>query len=191
MEAGLDHRANEGRRTPHRPTAHSGDAGDGFHLVIPSLPGHGFSGKPTASGGIPPAWPGAWAVLMKRLGYTRFVAQGGDWGAAVTQTWASRPHQAWWGFTPTCRVPLRPDQQASQRGDPPPSGSQARSYGLRAAGQFYANTSPTHSHGDAATNVLPTGELTVDLATFMLDHGDGTGQPGLVKEVLRDSHKAL
>src|SRR2546430_2119086 len=67
------------------PTAHGASAADAFHLVIPSLPGHGFSGKPTTTGWDPARIARAWVVLMKRLGYTRFVAQGGDWGAAVTQ----------------------------------------------------------------------------------------------------------
>jgi len=67
------------------PTAHGADAADAFHLVIPSLPGHGFSAKPATTGWDPARIARAWAVLMKRLGYTRFVAQGGDWGAAVTQ----------------------------------------------------------------------------------------------------------
>src|SRR6202047_1292729 len=70
------------------PTAHGASASDAFHLVIPSLPGYGFSGKPTA-----PVWPPvsiarAWATLMKRLGYTRYVAQGGDWGNAVSEVMA-------------------------------------------------------------------------------------------------------
>jgi pimeloyl-ACP methyl ester carboxylesterase len=65
------------------PTAHGGSPSDAFHLVIPSMPGYGYSGKPTT-----PRWDvahiaGAWVVLMKRLGYTRFVAQGGDWGEVI------------------------------------------------------------------------------------------------------------
>jgi len=67
------------------PEAHGGSGAEAFHLVIPSLPGHGFSAKPTATGWDPTRIARAWVVLMKRLGYTRFVAQGGDWGAAVTQ----------------------------------------------------------------------------------------------------------
>src|SRR5213592_541894 len=62
------------------PTAHGGSAADAFDLVIPSLPGHGFSGKPTATGWDPTRIARAWIVLMQRLGYTRYVAQGGDWG---------------------------------------------------------------------------------------------------------------
>ena len=67
------------------PTAHGGSASDAFHLVIPSMPGYGFSGKPTAPGWDPEHIARAWVVLMKRLGYKKFVAQGGDWGAIVTE----------------------------------------------------------------------------------------------------------
>ncbi|MFG3714774.1 epoxide hydrolase family protein [Micromonospora sp. NPDC047730] len=66
------------------PTAHGASASDAFHLVIPSLPGYGFSGKPTTLGWGPEHIARAWIELMKRLGYTRFVAQGGDWGALIT-----------------------------------------------------------------------------------------------------------
>ena len=66
------------------PTANGGSAADAFDLVIPSLPGYGFSGKPTATGWDPPRIARAWTTLMQRLGYTRFAAQGGDWGAMVT-----------------------------------------------------------------------------------------------------------
>ena len=70
------------------PTAHGGHVRDAFDLVIPSLPGHGFSGKPTMLGWDPQRIARAWIVLMKRLGYTRYVAQGGDWGNAVTEQMA-------------------------------------------------------------------------------------------------------
>ena len=63
-------------------------ASDAFHLVIPSLPGYGFSGKPTAPGWNPVSIARAWATLMQRLGYTRYVAQGGDWGNAVSEVMA-------------------------------------------------------------------------------------------------------
>src|SRR5580693_9098404 len=65
------------------PTAHGGDVSDAFDLVIPSMPGYGFSGRPTTTGWDAPRIARAWVVLMKRLGYTKFVAQGGDWGAIV------------------------------------------------------------------------------------------------------------
>jgi pimeloyl-ACP methyl ester carboxylesterase len=66
------------------PTAHGGSASDAFHLVIPSIPGYGYSGKPTTTGWGPERIAKAWIALMKRLGYTQFVAQGGDWGAVIT-----------------------------------------------------------------------------------------------------------
>src|ERR1700731_520563 len=66
------------------PTAHGGNAFDAFHIVVPSMPGYGFSGKPTTPGWGPERIARAWAVLMKRLGYSKFVAQGGDWGAVIT-----------------------------------------------------------------------------------------------------------
>ena len=67
------------------PTANGGSASDAFHLVIPSMPGYGFSGKPTTTGWEPTRIARAWVELMKRLGYAKFVAQGGDWGALITQ----------------------------------------------------------------------------------------------------------
>jgi pimeloyl-ACP methyl ester carboxylesterase len=67
------------------PTAHGGSAADAFHVVIPSIPGYGFSGRPTTTGWGPEHIARAWDVLMKRLGYTSYVAQGGDWGAIVTE----------------------------------------------------------------------------------------------------------
>src|SRR5437660_8095595 len=70
------------------PTAHGASAEDAFHLVIPSLPGYGFSGKPTTTGWDPIRTARAWTTLMKRLGYTRFFAQRGDWGNAVTEQMA-------------------------------------------------------------------------------------------------------
>jgi pimeloyl-ACP methyl ester carboxylesterase len=70
------------------PTAHGGTASDAFDVVIPSLPGYGFSGKPTTTGWDPIRIAKAWVVLMKRLGYTKFVAQGGDWGDSITEQMA-------------------------------------------------------------------------------------------------------
>src|SRR6202451_3152175 len=67
------------------PTAHGASASDAFHLVIPSIPGYGYSGKPTTTGWDPAHIARAWVALMKRLGYTKFVAQGGDWGAIITE----------------------------------------------------------------------------------------------------------
>jgi pimeloyl-ACP methyl ester carboxylesterase len=70
------------------PTAHGGTEADAFHLVIPSLLGYGFSAKPTKPGWNPVSIAKAWATLMQRLGYTKYVAQGGDWGNAVSEVMA-------------------------------------------------------------------------------------------------------
>ena len=77
------------------PTAHGGSADDAFDVVIPSIPGYGFSGKPTGTGWDPARVARAWAVLMDRLGYTEYVAQGGDWGAIITDLMGA---QAPWGL---------------------------------------------------------------------------------------------
>src|SRR3984893_14066623 len=66
------------------PTAHGGSASDAFHVIIPSMPGYGFSDKPTTTGWGPERIAKAWIALMRRLGYTKFVATGGDWGAVIT-----------------------------------------------------------------------------------------------------------
>jgi pimeloyl-ACP methyl ester carboxylesterase len=72
------------------PTAHDGDAEDAFDVVVPSMPGYGFSAKPTATGWDPVHIADAWIALMRRLGYTRFVAQGGDWGAQITDVMGAK-----------------------------------------------------------------------------------------------------
>jgi len=74
------------------PTAHGGSESDAFDVVIPSMPGYGFSGRPTTTGWGPAHIARAWVVLMKRLGYTKFVAQGGDWGAIVTDLMGAQGH---------------------------------------------------------------------------------------------------
>ena len=105
------------------PTAHGGSASDAFDVVIPSLPGHGFSGKPTTIGWDPIRIASAWIVLMKRLGYTRFVAQGGDWGNAVTEQMALLQPQELIGIHTNMPATLPDDvSKALQFGTPPLSG---------------------------------------------------------------------
>ena len=72
------------------------------------MPGYGFSRKPTSTGWGPERIARAWDVLMKRLGYTRYVAQGGDWGAVVVDQMGVQAPQGGWAFTPTCPVSFRP-----------------------------------------------------------------------------------
>src|ERR1700731_4692361 len=89
------------------PAAHGGGASDAFHLVIPSMPGYGFSGKPTATGWDPPHIARAWIVLMERLGYTRYVAQGGDWGSPVSNEMAKLAPPNCSPFMSTCPALFR------------------------------------------------------------------------------------
>ena len=108
------------------PTAHGGSASDAFHVVIPSIPGYGFSGKPTAKGWDPAHIARAWVVLMKRLGYTKFVAQGGDWGAIITDVMASQGHPELLGIHSNMPGIFAPDiEKAALTGAPAPSGLSA------------------------------------------------------------------
>src|SRR5215469_3244518 len=105
------------------PTALGGSAEDAFDVVIPSLPGYGFSGKPTAPGWNPPRIARAWAVLMQRLGYTKYVAQGGDWGNAVTENMALQQPPGLLGIHTNMPATVPPDiSKALALGEPPPAG---------------------------------------------------------------------
>jgi pimeloyl-ACP methyl ester carboxylesterase len=108
------------------PTAHGGSASDAFDVVIPSLPGYGFSGKPTETGWDPIRIARAWVVLMKRLGYTKFVAQGGDWGNAVTEQMSLLGAPELIGIHTNMPATV-PDEiaKALGSGGPPPSGLSA------------------------------------------------------------------
>ena len=105
------------------PTAHGASASDAFHLVIPSMPGYGFSGKPKDTGWNPDRIARAWAELMKRLGYTRYVAQGGDWGSPVSSSMARQAAPGLVGIHINLPATLPPDVAAVlASGGPAPAG---------------------------------------------------------------------
>jgi pimeloyl-ACP methyl ester carboxylesterase len=105
------------------PTAHGGRAEDAFDLVLPSMPGYGFSGKPQETGWGPDRMARAWAELMRRLGYKRYVAQGGDWGSVVSDTMARQAPQGLLGIHVNMPATVPADiARALKCGDPPPAG---------------------------------------------------------------------
>ena len=161
------------------PTAHGGNAEDAFHLVIPSMPGYGFSGKPTSTGWGPERMGRAWAELMKRLGYTRYVAQGGDWGAFVVDQMGLQEPEGLLAIHSNMPATVPADvDEALQAGDPPPSGLSAEE--RRAYEQLertfkqveyakYMAARPQTLYGIA--------DSPVGLAAWLLDHNDADGQP--------------
>ena len=162
------------------PTAHGASASDAFHLVIPSMPGYGFSGKPTTTGWDPPHIARAWVVLMKRLGYTQFVSQGGDWGGAITNVMGEQAPPELLGIHVNFPATIPPDvAKALQANDPPPAGLAADEkrayqqlqllYTKRRAYAQIMGTRPQTLYGLA--------DSPVSLAAWLIDHGDGYAQP--------------
>jgi pimeloyl-ACP methyl ester carboxylesterase len=161
------------------PTAHGASASDAFHVVIPSMPGYGFSGKPTSTGWGPERMGRAWAELMKRLGYTRFVAQGGDWGAFVVDQMGLQAPAGLLAIHTNMPATVPADvDKALLTGAPPPSGLSAdeeRAYEqlVRTFKQVdyarYMAARPQTLYGIA--------DSPVGLAAWLLDHNDADGQP--------------
>ena len=109
------------------PTAHGGHAEDAFDVVVPSLPGYGFSGRPTGTGWDPDRIARAWAELMKRLGYTRYVAQGGDWGTPISSAMARQSAPGLLGIHINLPATVPPEVAAALAGGPVPAGLSERS----------------------------------------------------------------
>lgn len=105
------------------PVAHGGEAGDAFHVVIPSIPGYGFSGKPQETGWDAPRIARAWAILMERLGYERYVAQGGDWGAIITDLLGTQAPAGLVGIHSNMPGTVQPEiSKMLTQGEPAPAG---------------------------------------------------------------------
>ncbi len=155
------------------PTAHGGNATDAFDVVIPSLPGHGFSGKPTTLGWDPIRIARAWTVLMKRLGYTRFVAQGGDWGNAVTEQMALQTPPGLVGIHTNMPATI-PDAIATalEAGGSPPAGlSSEERYAYEQLDFFYKHGlgyAQEMSHRPQTLYGIE--DSPIGLAAWMLDH---------------------
>jgi pimeloyl-ACP methyl ester carboxylesterase len=162
------------------PTAHGASASDAFHLVIPSLPGYGFSGKPTETGWDPARIAQAWIVLMKRLGYAHFVAQGGDWGSPICHEMGKLGAPELLGIHVNLPGTVPPEIfKLIAAGDPPPSDLSADerrafdqiklAFTKRRAYALEMGTRPQTLYGLADSPVA--------LASWMIDHGDGYAQP--------------
>ncbi len=162
------------------PTAHGGSASDAFHLVIPSLPGFGFSARPTTSGWGPERTASAWLVLMKRLGYAKFVAQGGDLGAGICTVMAQHAPPELMGIHTNFPGTIPSDiARALQCGDPPPSDLSAEE--RRAYEQlmvlFAKRRAYAQMQGTRPQTLYGLADSPVALAAWLFDHPDGYGQP--------------
>jgi len=153
------------------PTAHGGRAEDAFDMVIPSMPGDGFSGKPTTTGWSPVRIARAWDILMKRLGYTRYVSQGGDWGAKVSEALARQAPDGLLGIHINLLLNIPPEIVRSiAAGDPAPEGlseKEKAAYGQRkslALAYLIEQSTRPQTIGYSLA------DSPVGLAAWMLDH---------------------
>jgi len=160
------------------PPAHGGDAEDAFDVVIPSMPGYGFSGKPTTTGWDPVHIARAWIALMRRLGYTRYVAQGGDWGAQITDVMGAEAPPELLGIHSNMPGTVPPDiskalaSNVLGAGDPPPSGLSAdeqRAYD-RLSFLFTKGIGYALEMGLRPQTLYGLADSPVALAAWMLDH---------------------
>ena len=161
------------------PTAYGGSAADAFHVVIPSMPGYGFSGKPTSPGWGPERMGRAWAELMKRLGYTRYVAQGGDWGAFVVDQMGLQAPAGLLAIHTNMPATVPADvDKALLAGAPAPSGLSADEH--RAYQQLertFKQVDYARLMGSRPQTLYGIADSPVGLAAWLLDHNDANGQP--------------
>ena len=157
------------------PTVNGASAEDAFDVVIPSLPGHGFSGKPTQTGWDPIRIALAWVVLMERLGYTRYVAQGGDWGNAVTEQMALLTPPGLLGIHTNMAATL-PDEisNALAFGTPPPEGlSDEEQHAWEQLDSFWKHgLAYAQEMGNRPQTLYALEDSPVGLAAWMLDHDE-------------------
>jgi len=154
------------------PTAHGGTAADAFDVVIPSLPGYGFSGKPTATGWDPIRVARAWVVLMQRLVYTKYVAQGGDWGNAVTEQMALLTPTGLAGIHTNMPATV-PDEIAKLLpGGPPPAGLSAdEKYAWDQLSYFYSHgLGYAQEMAGRPQTLYALADSPIGLAAWMIDH---------------------
>ena len=154
------------------PTAHGGNASDAFDVVIPSLPGYGFSGKPTTTGWDPIRIARAWVVLMKRLGYTRFVAQGGDWGNAVTEQMALQQPAGLVGIHTNMPATVPPDiDKAAFAGVTPVGLSADEKHAFDQLAFFYKQgLGYALEMKNRPQSIYGIGDSPVGMAAWMIDH---------------------
>ena len=154
------------------PTAHGGSTSDAFHVVVPSMPGYGFSGKPTSTGWGPERIARAWDVLMKRLGYTRYVAQGGDWGAVVVDLMGVQAPQGLLGIHTNMPNVIPPAiDAAALAGAPAPAGLSAdEKHAYEQLAAFYKDVYYALFMGTRPQTLTALADSPVGLATFMIDH---------------------
>ena len=154
------------------PTAHGGTAADAFHVVIPSMPGYGFSGKPTETGWGAERIARAWIVLMKRLGYTSYVAQGGDWGAVVVDLMGVQAPKELLAIHTNMPAVIPPAiDAAALAGAPVPAGLSAdEKHAYEQLAGFYKNVYYAFFMGTRPQTLTALADSPVGLATFMIDH---------------------
>jgi pimeloyl-ACP methyl ester carboxylesterase len=154
------------------PTAHGGTALDAFDVVIPSMPGYGFSGKPTTTGWDQARVARAWAVLMKRLGYTRYVAQGGDWGAIINDLFATQGHPELIGMHTNLPAGIPPEiNKAAAAGSPAPTGLSAEERRAYETVALLYKTIPTQIFMAAHPQTLyGIADSPIGVAAWLLDH---------------------